>query len=102
MIIQMVRSGGFTGIPLRAVIDTEQLEVDEGRKLRNLVEAAGFFSLPASIPSPGGGADRFHYQLTVEDAGHSHTVEIGEGSASEPLQDLIRQVTLLARRARKG
>jgi hypothetical protein len=102
MIIRMERSGGFTGIPLRAVVDSEQLEAGESRALRNQVEAAGFFNLPALQVSKSKGADRFHYQLTVEDAGHSHTIEIDEEAAPEPLQALIRQVAFLARRARKG
>ena len=102
MIIRMERSGGFTGIPLRAVIDSERLEAEDSRTLRNLVEAAGFFTLPAKIESQGTGADRFHYQLTIEEAGRSHTVEVSEGAAPETLLALTRQLTLLARSARKG
>lgn len=102
MIIRMERSGGFTGIPLRTVIDTGQLSAEEGRTLQDLVDSAGFFDLPASLPSPRKGADRFNFRLTVEEPGRSHTVEFGDAAASEPLQALIQQVTLLARTNRQG
>jgi hypothetical protein len=96
MILRMERSGGFTGIPLRAVIDSEQLPIEESRNLHHLVEVSGFFSLPPAIRSPSG-ADRFSYRLTIEDSGRSHTVEVSEGAAPEHLQALIRQVTVMAR-----
>ena len=100
MIIRMERSGGFTGIPLRSVINSERLDVEEDINLRNMVESAGFFTLPAVIAPQGEGTDRFYYQLTVEDAGRIHTVEVREGAAPESLLALINQVSLLARRAR--
>ncbi len=101
MIIRMERSGGFTGIPMQAVIDTDTLAAEDKQNLRNLVESAHFFDLPASLPSPSGGADRFNYRLTVEEASRSHTVEFGEAAAGEPLQALVRQVTALGRTGRK-
>jgi hypothetical protein len=102
MILRMERSGGFTAIPLRTVIDSEQLSTEESRNLHHLVEVSGFFSLPPTILSPAGGADRFRYQLTVEDAGRSHTVEVGESAAPENLQALIRQLTVMARSTGKN
>ena len=108
MILRMERSGGFTGIPLRAAIDTDQLSSEDSRNLVHLVEVSGFFHLPPAITSPAGGAggtggaDRFSYRLTVEDAGRSHTVEVSEGAAPDHLQALIRQLTVMARGAPRG
>ena len=102
MILRMERTGGFSGIPLRAEIDSERLSPDESRALKALVEDAGFFNLPAVLAPPPGGADRFHYHLTVEEAGRRHSVEVGEAAVPEPLQALIRQVTVLARRSPRG
>jgi hypothetical protein len=93
----MERSGGFTGIPLRGEFDTLKLPPGKGETLRGLVDAAGFFALPASIPARSGGADRFQYRLTVEEEGRSHTVQVGEGDASPELLDLIQELTILAR-----
>lgn len=100
MIIRVERSGGFTGIPLRAVIDTRKLENEESRTLTKLLESAGFFNLPQSIQAKGGGADRFQYKLTVEEETRVHTVEVGETAGPAALQQLIQHVSSLARKMR--
>ena len=97
MIVRMERSGGFMGIPLRAEIDTLNLPTGEGEALRRQVEAAGFFDLPEKIAEKARGADRFQYVLSVEDAGRSHSVSVGEADAPLALQSLIQQVTQLAK-----
>ena len=105
MILRMERSGGFTGIPLRAAIDTDQLPPEDNRNLNHLVVVSDFFNLPPAFPPPAGGtgsADRFSYRLTVEDSGRSHTVEVSEGAAPEHLQALIRQLTVMARSTDKS
>ena len=43
-----------------------------------MVQEAGFFELPAVIAASSRGADRFQYNLTVEDNGKRHSVEIHE------------------------
>jgi hypothetical protein len=101
MKIQLERSGGFTGIPLRSSIDTDLLESDESKNLTAMVESAGFFDLPARIPPANVGADRFSYKLTIDDKARSHSVEFNEANAPESLSSLIQRVTLLARSAGK-
>ncbi len=92
MKISLKRTGGFTGIPFSAAVDSEQLDEEERNTLSALVEAAQFFSLPEKIPSAGPGADRFQYRITVEAPGRSHTVEAGESSLPDSLQPLIRHL----------
>ena len=101
MKIQLKRTGGFTGIPLNVTIDTDQYEEEERKTLAELVEAAQFFSLPEKIQSASPGADRFQYRITVETPEKSHTVEVGESAAPDPLQSLIMRVNSLWREARK-
>ena len=98
MIIRIERSGGVTGIPLRTEIDTRKLPQGESEALGRMVEQAGFFNLPAQITSQAKGADRFQYQLTVEEGARRHTVSLGESGAPPALQTLIQQVTQLARK----
>jgi len=100
MIIQLERSGGFAGIPIHTQIDTEELELADREKLEKLVDESGFFELPAKVQSSGQGADRFQYTLTIRKGGQSHTVTAGEDEFPQPLQNLIQQVTTLARRSR--
>ena len=97
MIVRMERSGGFMGIPLRAEIDTLKLPAGEGDALRRQVEAAGFFDLPEQIAEKAKGADRFQYVLSVEDAGRSHSVSVGEADAPPELKNLIQELTRRAR-----
>jgi hypothetical protein len=101
MIIHLERTGGFTGIPLRAVIDSATLDPAESRDLLALVESAGFFALPAQVRAPQPGPDRFQYVLTIEDTQRSHTVEIDETVIPAQLEPLLQQVTLLARKTRR-
>jgi hypothetical protein len=102
MRIEFERTGGFAGMRVAATIDTETLPPDEARAVREMVGAARFFDLPAKITSPTPGADQFQYRLTVEAEGRKHTVEVGDASAPEALQPLLRRLTLLARSPRGG
>jgi len=98
--ISLERSGGFTGISSKVTLDTQELDPAERAELETLVNKSGFFQMPEKIDSPGLGADRFAYRLTVEDAGRSHTVEAVEGSIPEALQPLIVRLNQLGRRSR--
>jgi hypothetical protein len=97
--VDFERTGGFAGLRLAATVDRRRLPPEEAARLDGNLAAAGFFDLPEKIAPAPGGADRFHYRITVEEQGRKHTVEFGEASAPEALQPLIRQLTLLARSA---
>jgi hypothetical protein len=65
MRIYYEQSGGFAGIDIRAVVDTDSLPSDEVTKLQDLINKANFFSLNSASP-PERGADYFRYKITVE------------------------------------
>ena len=99
MKIHFERSGGFTGIPVVAEIESQALAAEEAQHLQELVRTADFFDLPAQPPaSPAPGADQFQYKITVEDAGQCHTVETTDSAATSDLRPLLNHLTLLARR----
>ena len=79
-------------------IDTASLPPEEAQSLREMVDAAGVYDLPARPDSPAPGADRFQYRLTIEDARRQHTVEVGDAGTSDALRALLRHLTILARR----
>ena len=89
MKIELERSGGFTGIPLRRTISSDNLPAPEQTKLAGLVRASGFFELPAEIPNSRPGADRFQYQLSIEEAGVRHSVRVDEANLPDTLRPLI-------------
>jgi hypothetical protein len=99
MRIQFERTGGFAGMTVKGDIDTASLPPEEAQSLRELVEAADVYNLPAKPSSSTPGADRFQYTLTIEDEGRRHTAELGEGAASDALRALLRRLTVLARRS---
>jgi hypothetical protein len=99
VIIQVERSGGFSGIPMLARLDTHNLVEEERQRVEQMVSAVNFFALPERIPAQGRGADRFHYALRVEDERRSHATEVGDADTTPELRDLIQQVMLLARSA---
>lgn len=100
MRVDWARTGGFAGMRLAATIDSDSLSEREAIRLRELVEAAGFFELPEEMVGPGGGADRFLYALTVEMEGRRHTVHTSEAAAPPGLRSLIRWLTIAARKGR--
>ena len=100
MRIDYERTGGFAGMRLAAQIDTAALPADQARALQDSIEAAHFFDLPARIPAAPEVADQFHYHVAMEAEGKQHTVDVGEASASPALQELLQQLTVLARSAR--
>ncbi len=97
MRIHFERTGGFAGMRISATIDTQTLSPDQANELRGLVEASGFFNLPAKIHSATQAADQFQYKVTIENEGKRHTVEVSDASAPDALQPLLRQLRLLAR-----
>ncbi len=89
MKIGFQRSGGFAGMVMSKEIDADNLPPNEANQLRQLIDAADFFRLPAQIISRGPQPDRFQYQISVEKDGQQHTVEVGEQSVPGTLRPLL-------------
>jgi Emfourin len=96
MRVQFERTGGFTGIPLALELTESDLPEDQWQALQSAIQQAEFFQLPPKVTG-GGQPDRFTYQVTVETATQSHTVELGESGIPANVQPLIQQLNLLAR-----
>jgi hypothetical protein len=92
-----VRSGGFGGLRLAAIVDSDDLPEEEAALLAEELDSANFFSLPNELEGPQGGADRFQYQITVDNGEKQHTVEAGETALPEPLQPLVQHLEQIAR-----
>lgn len=101
MRIEFVRTGGFAGMRMAATIDSESLPPEEARELLDELDSANFFTLPTLLSGEGGGADRFEYEITIDDGSRQHTVQAGDASLPDHVQPLVRHLERLARTSRR-
>jgi hypothetical protein len=85
------------GIPSRLTLDSGELPAPERASLEALVERADFFALPPRLTSPV--PDAFQYDLAIEREGRRHVVHADDRGAPEPLRELVRRLSALARGA---
>jgi hypothetical protein len=106
MRIRFEETGGmafFPGLNQPVTLDSDQMIEEEAGKLRQLVDAARFFSLPASIGSPQpGAADYKQYSITIEDGDKSHTVRLIDPVTDADLSALLNFIRTQARAARNA
>ncbi|MGR9117044.1 MAG: protealysin inhibitor emfourin [Gammaproteobacteria bacterium] len=92
------RSGGFAGLRIKTEMDTGSLAIEQATAIHNMIQEAGFFDLPAVVAASKLGADRFQYNLTIEENGKRHSVVIHDNETMpESLKPLLRHLTELAR-----
>jgi predicted secreted protein len=100
MLFYLERTGGIAGLRMTVTLNTESLPLEDAHNLHQMVEDAGFFSLPEKLPEPNTGADLFNYKLTVEkfalsfSEGKKHTVEVDQLNIPENLQPLIQALEI--------
>jgi hypothetical protein len=106
MRIQFLMEGGiahFPGLSQPVTIDAAELSQQEATELRRLVEAAGFFDLPARIVTAGrGAADYRQYTVTIEEEERRHTVQVAEPIEDGDLKQLLAFLRTKANEIRRG
>lgn len=90
MKVTLVQSGGFAGLRVGKIADGDALPAGDAEKLKDLVQAAGFFDLDERIGLPPKHADRFQYRIGVEDGDRQKSVLVAEEALTEPLKALVR------------
>jgi hypothetical protein len=107
--VEFVRSGGFAGVQLRAVLDTTELTDSEAAELQRLVTTANleaYENLDAgseqvtSAPVPG--PDSFQYRLIITRGNIPQTFMFTEKTLPDELHPLIDRLLRHARRRRAG
>ncbi|BAJ62482.1 MULTISPECIES: protealysin inhibitor emfourin [Anaerolinea] len=101
MIIQVERTGGFAGLTMQAIIDTEHLDPEEREELEELVEKSEFFRLPPRLKVQTMAVNQFEYVITIEDEFQRHTLEAHEEALDPRLNELVQRVLRLARRKQR-
>jgi len=96
MIITVKIDGGFAYIPglvKPITLDVSSLPADEAQKVLAMVQAANFFTLPATLNEPARGAADFQtYEITVQSGDCIHTVRAVEPIGNPVLEALVRRV----------
>ena len=97
MRITFSRSGGATGVRLRTIVSEDDLSAPHAARLRRLVKTADCFRLPQEMMADRKQADRFQYELTLEDGERRHTITIDDEAATPALLKLLEWLTDVAR-----
>jgi hypothetical protein len=95
--IDLERTGGFAGIPLRGSVDVAALPPEQAGALADLVERVDFAALERQ-PAPQAWPDEFRYDLTVVRGDRRHHLVTGDRSATPELRELLARVVELAGR----
>ncbi len=105
MRIQFKTEGGMAylpGLSKPVAIDTDELPVAEANELEQLIEAAGFFELPATSVPPRGAADYQQYTISVTAPGRSHTARLTDPIEDPHIRELINYLRAKVIKARGG
>lgn|SRR5690349_7307602 len=97
MKVEFERSGGFAGLTMTHSVDTDDLSSDQAQQLAKLMDDADFYNLPKVIKAKSPGADRFQYNITVQDQKKRHSVQVGEGAIPANMKPLLDWLTDAAR-----
>jgi hypothetical protein len=97
--LELVRSGGFAGLSLRAAVDTSAVDEPEAQWYDDALAGVDVSALAGSGSGPpsGPGADRFVYRLAVERDGDRHELTFGEQAVPEPLRPVVERLVARAR-----
>lgn len=96
--IKYERTGGFTGMRFHADFDPGDLPDEQSRPLLDLLDKMDFDELPEDLTGNPAHPDQFTYTITVQTHKEEHTVIVGDASAPEEMQELLRMLDRIARR----
>ncbi len=95
--IYFERVGGFTGIPVKLEVDSNDLPTGERNDLHKMIIESKFFELEQSNESLNVMPDRFQYTLIIEGNEKKHAMNLNEQEIPDDLRVLLRYLTMKAR-----
>jgi emfourin len=84
--VDLVRTGGFANIAVRASVAAPDLTADEKAGLDALL------ALPPAAEAVAGAPDRQQYDVSVVVGGKTHHVRLGEHEVDERVRPLIKRL----------
>ena len=88
--IDFERSGGFTGLPVKIILNNKLLSSAESAEIEDLIEKSGFFDLQLASISEKLYPDRFFYTIVIETTDRRHIIRLGEQQVPDSLRPLIK------------
>ena len=95
------RSGGFAGIGVDTVADTDSLPAGDAEELRRLVAAADLAELVPRLATNDpaqGRPDGFQYDVTVQEGERMYQFTVHDGAVPPDLKPLLAFVPRVGRR----
>lgn len=94
MIISIIRTGGFTGIPLKKVIDTSKLPSEQAQKIElgvmnSIRQAQDEHELWEKENESKSSPDRFTYSISVQNEEINQTITLNEENLDPQTKDII-------------
>jgi hypothetical protein len=96
--IKYERTGGFTGMRFHADFNPDELPEDQSRPLLDLLDKMDFDGLPEDLTGGSTMPDQFTYTITVITSQGERTMVLGDTSAPDELQELMRMLDRIAKR----
>lgn len=103
MRIQFKTEGGFAyfpGLNQPITLDTGELSAQEAGELERLIEAAGFFDLPAASAPRRVVADGRRYAISISSPERNHTARLAEPIEDPDTQALVNYLRAKTRELR--
>jgi len=95
--IDFVRSGGLGGLRLSASVDVDALPPDMAAQVGDALGRVDLGALADRPTDAASGADRFQYDITVNDASGAHTCTVHEPDVPPGVWHLIEALLPLAK-----
>jgi hypothetical protein len=102
MRIHFERAGGFTGIRLKADVDTDALPPEEAKAWQALVAKAQLGQIRQSSGADSPIRDAVEYSLTVEDGGKRSSVRMTDETLPPSASPLIDRLLALAKKPKSS
>ena len=89
MRVELARSGGLAGLTMAVSVDTDTLAPETAAVLQAALGDADLAELAVRPARPTRGADRYHYDITVERDGERHAISFPETDVPPELRPVI-------------
>jgi hypothetical protein len=100
--LSLRRTGGLTGVPMQARLDTSELAPGQAREVLEALDSVDLARVGEGPAWPPGAADTFHYELKVNRGAASTTTSFSDRQLPAELAPVVRTMMDHAQPAARG